>query len=135
MAALRFIAAPLAACIIAACGYDSTGASNAPPPPPQNPTTDITMRNNTFSPNPKTVALGGNASVAIRWVNLDYDPNNYGSTGVQHNVVSDDNPAAFSPSSTLNANQTYTVQLSAPGDYPYHCTLHPGMTGTIHVNP
>jgi plastocyanin len=141
MLALRLTAALVALCTIGSCGYDApTGTPTAPPAPPQNTATDITIPQNAsntgqFTPNPKIVSLGGNANVAIRWVNRDYSTDDYQATAVQHNVVSDDNPAAFAPSGTLDGNDTYSIQLSAAGDYPYHCTIHTNMQGTIHVDP
>lgn len=142
MPALRLTAAPLVLCMVAACGSDTTGSSNAPPPPPANTTTDITITagaqtktTTAFSPNPKVVALGGGASVTIRWVNRDYSGTDYSTTSVVHHIVSDGNPAAFAPSQNLGGNATYSIQLTAPGDYPYHCSIHPNMVGTIHVDP
>jgi len=38
-------------------------------------------------------------------------------------------------SGILNQNGSYTLDTKdlAPGSYPYHCTPHPNMTGTIIV--
>jgi plastocyanin len=144
MPTLRLLAVPAALCLFAACSSDSTGSSNsAPPPPTANATTDINIPAGAstsglpFQPNPKTVALNGGASVSIRWVNRDYSGTDYSSTTVAHHIVSDNNPAAFAPSQVLTATApSYTISLSAPGDYPYHCSIHPTtMHGTIHVDP
>ena len=139
MLALRLLAVPAALSLFAACSSDSTGSSNsAPPPPTSNPTSDINIpagasTSGQFSPNPKTVALNGGASVSIRWVNRDYSGTDYNATSVVHHIVSDN--GAFSPSPNLGGNATYTISLSATGDFPYHCSIHPVMQGTIHVNP
>jgi plastocyanin len=138
MPALRLLVVPVALCFAAACGSDSTGSSSAPPPPTGNATTDINIPSGAsisgqFSPNPKNASLGGAGSVSIRWVNRDYSGTDYSATSVVHHIVSDD--GAFSPSPNLGGNDTYTISLSAARDYPYHCSIHPNMQGTIHVTP
>ena len=87
-----------------------------------------------FNPNPKVVSLAGNPSVTVRWVNSDISGGDYSSgTATIHNITSDN--AAFTPSGTLGGNATYSVTLTAAGDYPYHCQIHPNMVGTVTVNP
>jgi plastocyanin len=142
MPAFRPIAASMALCLVAACGYDAPTSSANPPPPTAAPN-DIVMvvgaQNKgaaAYSPNPKTVALSGAANVTIRWVNSDISGGDYTQgTAVTHNVVSDADPAAFAPSGDMGGNATFSVQLTAPGDYAYHCSIHPTMVGTIHVDP
>ena len=58
----------------------------------------------------------------IVWTNLDE---------VAHTIVSDD--GAFLASSSLNTGGTYSVVLSALGNYHYHCGIHSFMQGTIRV--
>lgn len=70
-----------------------------------------------FQPAALTVQRGA----SVTWRNDD---------SVAHRVVSDTN--AFS-SSDLNQGNTYTHQFSQAGSYPYHCGIHPSMTGTITV--
>ena len=142
MAALRLIAAPVALCIVAACGgYNApTGTTNNnPPPTPTSNDINIvvgasTKTTNAFSPNPRNVSLGGASSVSVRWVNGDISGGDYTmGTAVVHDIVSDDN--SFQSSGNLGGNATYTITLSAARDYPFHCGIHPNMTGTIHVTP
>lgn len=86
-----------------------------------------------FSPNPKVVSLGG-ASVSLRWVNKDITGGDYASgSATVHNITSDN--GAFTPSGPLGGNATYTISLTTAGSYPYHCSIHPNMVGTITVNP
>jgi plastocyanin len=137
MAALRLLVVPVGLCFAAACGYDNTGSSSAPPPPTA-AANDINMPSGAqvsgFQPKIKNVSLNGGASVSIRWVNRDYSGTDYNATSVIHNIVSDDNK--FSPSGNMGGNDTYTVSLTAAGDYNYHCTFHPTtMQGTIQVAP
>jgi plastocyanin len=123
-----------------ACGYTApTNTNNPPPPPPAPNDIDIavgaqSLTTTAFSPNPKVVALGGTASVAVRWVNTDISGSTYTTgTATSHNITSDN--GAFAASGTLGGNATYSITLTAPGSYPYHCAIHPNMVGTITVNP
>ena len=87
-----------------------------------------------FSPNPKVVSLGGNPSVTVRWVNNDISGGGYTTgTATTHNITSDN--GAFASSGLLGGNATYSVDLTTAGSYPYHCSIHPNMVGTITVNP
>jgi plastocyanin len=92
-----------------------------------------TLTNTAFSPDAKGVALGGAASVAVRFVNLDYDPSNYGSSGVTHHIVSDDGTTF--DAGTLAPSHTATINFSATGTIPFHCTIHPNMVGSVVVSP
>ena len=132
------LAVPLA---LAACGGD--GASTGPrnPAPPASTPNDIGIfvgasqfTTTAFSPNPKVVALGGNPSVAVRWVNKDITGGNYaeGSATI-HNITSD--AGTFAASGGLGGNGTHSVSLTTAGDYPYHCAIHTTMVGTITVGP
>ena len=49
---------------------------------------------------------------------------------VVHNVVSKD----FASSDALDGG-AYAVRFDRPGTYPYRCTLHIGMDGTVVVTP
>jgi plastocyanin len=53
--------------------------------------------------------------------------------GASHTVVSDTgSPAAFS-SDSLSTGASYRFTFALPGTYPYHCSIHPSMKGTIIV--
>jgi plastocyanin len=70
-----------------------------------------------FQPSSANVSSGG----FVTWTNQD---------GTTHTVTFDNGPDCGSVSS---GGGTTTVQFSAPGSYPYHCKIHPSMTGTIVV--
>ncbi len=141
MPALRLLAGPVALCIVAvACGYTApTGTSNNNPPPTPNATSDINIvvgaqnkGTSAFSPNPKNLSLSGGGSV--RWINGDISGGDYTmGTAVTHDIVSDND--AFPSSGNLTGNAQYSITLATPGDYAYHCGIHPSMKGTIHVTP
>jgi len=50
---------------------------------------------------------------------------------IPHNVTFDQYPSITS--GTMNGADTYEVRFTAPGTYPYHCTFHPGMNGSVTV--
>ncbi|MHB8717633.1 MAG: cupredoxin domain-containing protein [Candidatus Dormibacteria bacterium] len=73
-----------------------------------------------FDPNSTTVKVGQ----VIEWTN---------SGAVPHNVTFDQYTDLTS--STMQQGDTWEVKFTTPGSYAYHCTFHPGMDGTITVNP
>jgi len=107
-------------------GYSNSGSSNNPTSPntPTTPTTPATpqatdkvsVQNNSFSPADIQVAPG--ATVTWTWVQDASD----------HNVTFSDGVA-----STSKSSGTYTRTFNSVGTFPYSCTLHPGMNGTVTV--
>jgi plastocyanin len=79
---------------------------------------EVFIQGMAFTPSTITVSAG----TTITWTNKD---------GVVHNVTS--NTGIFS-SGTINPNQTFSQLFSVAGNFPYKCTLHPTMTGTVVVN-
>lgn len=73
-----------------------------------------------FAFNPQTVhVLPGDR---VEWDNHDAAP---------HTVTADDGSFA---SGTLNQGQSYGRVFGAVGTFPYHCSIHPSMTGTVVVS-
>lgn len=70
-----------------------------------------------FTPRELPVRLGAE----VEWTNKDDTP---------HTVTSDDD--LFS-SPLVDTNQTFRHTFSSPGRFPYHCKLHPTMTGAVVV--
>lgn len=92
-----------------------TGALAAPLPQVQS---DINIVDFAFLPSPATIVSGD----AVKWTNIG---------GQNHTVTSDTgiwDSGAISP--TLSFSRTFA---SVTGSFSYHCTIHPGMTGTIIV--
>jgi plastocyanin len=77
----------------------------------------VGIENFTFSPGDVTAAVGE----TITWTNEDSAP---------HTATLDDGAC-----DTGNIAQGATAGLvfDAAGTYPYHCTIHPNMTGTITI--
>ena len=73
-----------------------------------------------FSPSSITINVGD----TVKWTNND--------TTTTHTVTSTDSPAAFD-SGNVAPQGTFSHTFNAPGDYPYHCSIHTNMTGSVSV--
>ncbi|MHB8162895.1 MAG: cupredoxin domain-containing protein [Methanoregula sp.] len=107
------------ACMAAGC----TSSPAAPVPAPTTATggeNSIAIKNFAFNPSPLTVKVG----TVVTWTNQDSTP---------HTIVSDTgSPVQFS-SDTLPDGASYSFTFNQAGTYPYHCSIHPSMKGTIVV--
>lgn len=79
--------------------------------------TTVTIQNMAFSPTSVNIPGG----TTVMWVNNDK---------VEHEVVSDN--GAFD-SGVLSPGESFNYTYTQAGDYPYHCSIHPSMTGIIVV--
>ena len=105
----------ISAVFMISCGKSSGyGSSNTPP---ANSGTSVSIINMSFSPVNLTVTAGS----TVKWTNND---------GMIHTVTSDN--GSFD-SGNLAGGASYSKTFSTAGTFPYHCTIHPGMTGTITV--
>ena len=74
--------------------------------------------NQSFSPEPATMRVGQ----SVAWRNAD---------SVAHNATQDANRFA---TSNLGAGATSSpIAMNTAGTFTYHCTIHPGMIGTLVV--
>lgn len=105
--------------ILGACSNDNANPGSSNDGGGQAPNT-VDISNFAFSPQTITLAAG----TEITWTNKD---------AAAHTVTSDD--GNFPSSGNLSQGQTYKVTFSTAGTFPYHCTIHPSMTGTVIVNP
>jgi plastocyanin len=87
------------------------------PAPPAKGANEVWMENSKFNPATLTVAV----NTIVKWTNKD---------GFDHNVVSD---SSWFDSGILQAGKTFSRQFTTAGTFPYTCTLHAGMNGTIIV--
>ena len=93
--------------------------SDASGPGPVDPSAQaVTIQGMQFQPATVTVAEG----IKITWTNMD---------GMDHTVTSNDG-TSFN-SGTISPGGTFTYTAVAAGSYPYHCSIHPTMTGTVQV--
>ena len=106
----------LALVITVACAgrFPAGRAAAAPRKPVKHP---VAMEAVAFQPGDLSV----NAGDTIVWTNNDPFPH----TVTAKNGVFDSKPLA--------AGKVWTYRAQKKGDYPYVCTLHPTMSGTIHV--
>lgn len=77
----------------------------------------VAIQNMAFNPTTLTVPVG----TTVTWKNLD---------STTHHVVS--NTGAFDSGDLANG-QSYSFTFNQAGTFPYHCSIHPSMTGTIVV--
>jgi plastocyanin len=96
----------------------STGTA-APAAPAAGPGT-ITIRSFAFSPQEITVAQG----TTVTWTNQDSAP---------HTITSDTGAPEAISSDSLSQGASFSFTFTKPGTYPYHCSIHPSMKGTIIV--
>jgi amicyanin len=98
---------------LAACGGSSSGGSNSPSVA-AGPT--VTIKDFKFSPATLNVKVG----TTVTFVQED---------SVPHNVT-----GGILQSPTLTTGQTYTATFTKAGTYPYICSIHPFMHGTVVVS-
>ena len=118
----RVVYAALAAALVAAaCGGGYGGTPTSPPPSGGGGTSGTTISiagdrgSQSFTPNPGSLAT----DQMVNWRNAD---------GVVHRIVLNDgsgDTGDIAPGATSAA-----VRISANGTN-YHCTIHPGMVGSI----
>jgi plastocyanin len=76
-----------------------------------------TLTSTAFAPNPITVAVGG----TVTWMNND---------SITHTSVA--NNGAWS-SGAIAPGGSFSAPFMTAGTFAYHCSIHPGMIGTVTV--
>jgi plastocyanin len=94
-------------------------ADSSKPPELADDTAKQQVQIDNFSFTPKTLTVPVGATVT--WTNKD---------DVPHTVVSTKKRFA---SPALDTDQRFSYRFTAPGTYPYYCSVHPMMTGTVVV--
>ena len=77
---------------------------------------------NSYNPNPIEIKVGD----TVTWINNDSSP---------HTVTSSSSKDINFDSDVLRRDETFSFTFDRKGEYPYFCTLHPSMVGTIVVLP
>ena len=101
----------LATCV--ALGAPAAFSAGAP--------TTVDVSKFAFGPKEITVAPGS----TVRWINHDEVPHTVASLQGQEKVMG---------SKAMDTDDRYDVTFSKEGDYAYYCTVHPFMTGVVHVH-
>ena len=121
---LKMAAVVVVFAALTACSNNSSSNPVSPNPNPNpNPgpgTTAVNISGFAFVPSSVTIKAGDK----VTWTNKD---------NTAHTVTSDN--GAFASSGALSQNQTYSVTFGMAGTFPYHCSIHPTMTGTVTVTP
>jgi plastocyanin len=124
---LLFAPALLAAMACGGGGDSSSGSSSNTPTIPTTPTTPttpsapqatdkVTISNNLFTPPDIQVSPG----TTVTWT--------WSQDASTHNVTFNDGIGSGDKTSGI-----FTRTFSSTGTFPYSCTIHPGMTGTVTV--
>jgi plastocyanin len=119
---LRLTIGVILIALLAACSAPVAGTTPVESKPVEQAASgsiDIQMKSFAFNPKEVTVKAG----TKVTWTNMD-------SAG--HDVKAADGSWG---SDTLNNGQTYSKVFDKEGTYPYVCTFHSGMAGTIVVTP
>jgi amicyanin len=105
-------------------GYPQIPGSTTTPQTPVPGGTTVTIQNFAFSPPTMTISQG----TTVTWMNQDTAP---------HQVVNDASGSnaegAIFKSPVIPQGGSYSFTFNIPGTYPYHCSIHPTMKGTITV--
>jgi len=103
----------------AACGSSSspTMPSNSSGTPVSIVSGSSSLTTTAYSPNPIVLAVGG----MVTWKNND---------NVTHTATANDGTW---DSGSIAPGASFTRTFSTAGSFPYKCTIHPGMVGTVTV--
>ena len=131
MLSLRLVVALLVLMAAAACGDSSSPPPTAPSPTPSpapapgGQTSSVTipvgaaaLGDRAYMPAELNVAVG----TSVTWTNAD--------PGVPHTSTSD---ALGWDSGVVGSGGQFSRTFETAGTFPYHCTIHPGMRGTVVV--
>ena len=130
MLSKRFALVVLTLIVTAACGGYSSSPSPAPSPSPTPspapggasssvaiPVGAESLGNRAFAPDELNVTVG----TTVTWTNGD---------SVSHTSTSN---AAGWNSGTIPPGGRFSFAFESAGTFPYRCTIHPGMVGTVNV--
>jgi plastocyanin len=110
---LASLALPVAiAMMLLAASFGATANAE-----PSAPVAAVKIDNFVFGPQTLTVPVG----TTVVWTNSDDIP---------HTSVSTE---GVFKSKVLDTDEKFSYTFTKPGTYPYYCTIHPKMTGTVLV--
>jgi plastocyanin len=105
----------------AACaGCQNTGTAPARDPNPYSRAETVTIDNFSFAPAQLIVPAGA----TVTWTNHD---------DVPHTVVANPEPKREFASPALDTDDHFSHTFTHAGTFPYFCSVHPHMTGTVIV--
>ncbi len=101
--------------LLTGCGGSSASATTGSTAAGNGP--QVIMTNRSYNPQEITVKVGD----TVTWVNQD---------APQHDVVAKNGEFK---SELFDKGQSFSFTFTKAGTYPYYCSIHPGMTGTVIV--
>ncbi|HKR04247.1 MAG TPA: plastocyanin/azurin family copper-binding protein [Bacteroidia bacterium] len=113
----KYLAAAIMVLSIASVFNGCKDDDDDTPAPPAKGANEVWMENSKFNSATLTVTV----NTTVKWTNKD---------GFDHNVVSD---SSWFDSGIIPAGGTFSRQFTVAGTFPYTCTLHANMDGTIIV--
>ncbi len=109
---LGLLATVMVATLLLSAGSPGSSANTAEPA-----SAEVKVDNFSFGPATLTVAVG----TTVTWTNRDDIP---------HTIVSTDK---VFKSKVLDTDEKFSFTFSKSGTYPYFCSIHPKMTGSVVV--
>jgi plastocyanin len=105
--------------LLAGCGGSSSPATTAggTATSAAGNAVQVIMSNRSYDPQQLTIKTGE----TVTWVNQD---------APKHDVVADNGEFK---SDLFDKGGTFSFTFTKAGTYPYHCSIHPGMVGTVVV--
>jgi plastocyanin len=76
---------------------------------------------NSFAPNPSTMKVGQK----VAWRNAD----------TTTHTATQDGTGGFATGNVASGATSTPITMNTAGTFTYHCTIHPGMVGTLTVQP
>ena len=110
---LAGFAMPMMIAMLLLAGSPSVTANDQP----SSPNVEVKIDNFSFGPETLKVSVG----TTVTWTNRDDIP---------HTVVSTD---GVFKSKVRDTDEQFSYTFTKPGTYPYYCSVHPKMTGTVVV--
>src|SRR3954451_13520024 len=117
---IRYVLFILGSMLAAGCGSSSSSSTTAPTATGTSVSIvsgSSTLTTTAYAPHPVTGAVGG----TVTWTNND---------SVAHTSTA--NNTAWN-SGTIAPGGKFSMTFPSAGSFPYHCSIHPGMVGTVTV--
>lgn len=101
---------------------ERSSSSSSVPIPEEGKVVSIVTNSGSNSYNPSPLEI--KAGETVTWINEDSS---------RHTATSSSNDGSTFDSDVLNMGETFSFTFDQEGEYPYFCTLHSSMVGTVIV--
>jgi plastocyanin len=106
MKSISFLSIAILSLLFASCKKEENPGTN-----------EVFMNNSQFTPASMTISVG----TTVKWTNKE---------SATHTVISD---TGIFTSGDLDKDQSFSFTFNNAGTFPYHCSKHANMTGSITV--